>query len=161
MRDYLWFAQILVDADLEPRDYSGRGMYGKKCLGFVIERNDSPLRAFGGMLASLSSLNGARVKSDLSDLSELMLEACEDSMGLGTIVYFPKVKWDDAYTDPHNASEDEEDDAEQTEWEDSRSDNLLERTTEPHAMEAWEKDEQEQAQALQDDREQVDMVPKA
>lgn len=112
MRDYLWFAQILVDADLEPRSYSGRGMYGKVCLGFVIERDDSPLRAFGGILSGLSCRDATRVKSDLSDLSELMLEAREDSMGLGTIVYFPKIKWDDAYEDPHNASEDddEEDD---------------------------------------------------
>jgi hypothetical protein len=63
-------------ADL--RSYSGRGMYGKRCLGIDM---DSMADAFRFALM---------VQDE--DLSVALSNPCFDSMGLGIIVYFPNVE---------------------------------------------------------------------
>jgi hypothetical protein len=138
MTDHLWLAKALLDSDLTPRSYSGRFMYGKKCLGFVTD--ESAVKAVGSILVSLcQGASAVRAKEDVMDLAEILQGVREDSMGLGTIVYFPDVPWHDSY-ETGDEEEEEED-----------GDDL---------MEACEQEEQALAQVLQDDREQVDMVPK-
>ena len=60
------------------RDYSGRGMYGATCIGFVSDLSAmviaKKLVQFGG--------------------AEFVESAREDSMGLATIYYWPDVKAD-------------------------------------------------------------------
>lgn len=83
-----WTAEVidLCNAgELEWRSYSGRGMYGKRCLGITT---DSPERAI---------LTLIQVAVDLGfegeDLQDLLLELdnmCTDSMGRSAIVYWPK-----------------------------------------------------------------------
>ena len=51
--------------------YSGRGMYGKTCLGIVCDNPDTVKK-----MASKKKITGA----------------CQDSMGLDYIVYWPSVK---------------------------------------------------------------------
>lgn len=68
------------------RSYSGRGMYGKRCLGVALTEG----ACLGGLFASvLGCLN----EDDLSDIC--LLEAFEDmqvdSLGKGSIVYFPRI----------------------------------------------------------------------
>jgi len=130
MNDYTWFAQILVDADYTPRKYSGRFMYGKQCLSIHLDREDSQARTIGLILANMSMDNKhpARFKQDVLDLSEILQDAREDSMGLGSVLYFPKVTWKDSYENPTGEEEDFDEEDEQKEWEDERTTNALELT---------------------------------
>lgn len=54
------------------QNYSGRGMYGETCVGIVT---DAPMDCIEGAVSR--GIRGART----------------DSMGLSTIVYWPKVQW--------------------------------------------------------------------
>lgn len=61
-------------------DYSGRGMYGKTCIGFDLN-HASDAMYLGAAIAQVMGLEGAL----------LVGRARQDSMGLGIIVYFPGV----------------------------------------------------------------------
>lgn len=68
-----------TDPEAEMRtDYSGRGMYGSECLGYVV---------------SNPAIVGSAVALGLTDTEldpmALMASSRQDDMGLGTIVYFP------------------------------------------------------------------------
>lgn len=80
--------EICQDLDLEVRSYSGRGMYGDRCVGIDC---DNPFQAF------------SRITLALMEQGSDGLEAVEhftrdgavtmDSMGLGSILYFPRLPW--------------------------------------------------------------------
>lgn len=76
--------------DVEVRSYSGRGMYGKECIGFVVPN---------GMSAAQFAFNLAiELCADDEFGSEAIEEFhnrewCQDSLGLDTIVYVPGVVW--------------------------------------------------------------------
>lgn len=77
------------------RSYSGRGMYGRSCLG--VETYD-----LGDLFASvLEELEG---EEDTQDLQLAFKSMCTDAMGRGTIVYFPAV--------PYVGDEDDDQDCE-------------------------------------------------
>lgn len=92
-------------AGYEPRSYSGRGMFGRSCVGIEVSRGQSEFTM------------AIEIAKELMDLCEKDDEAIEvvdelaqlrpscDSMGLGAIVYFPGVPWPE--------DEDEDEDAEQ------------------------------------------------
>jgi hypothetical protein len=63
----------LEKAGIETRSYSGRGMYGKTCLGAVADSRE----------AIYSVIRPADIRS-----------ASVDSMGRGVLVYWPSVAWD-------------------------------------------------------------------
>ena len=66
--------------------YSGRGMYGKRCIGITIDESDT--LALGGAIASLVDDEGLR---------SAMLDGWRsDSMGRGQIIYWPAIQCDDA-----------------------------------------------------------------
>lgn len=68
--------------DGEVRSYSGRGMYGEQCLGITI---DGDLIGFAMWLAACLTEEGH------FDLAEsLAAQACTDSLGRGSILYFPR-----------------------------------------------------------------------
>lgn len=77
-----------MDLHCSVRSYSGRGMYGRQCVGVVID--GMSLFTFGIEVAR-EWLNRSDDPCEIEDLADL--EAREDSMGLGTIIYFPKLKW--------------------------------------------------------------------
>ncbi len=92
---------ILPDLGLEARSYSGRGMYGAECVGVDCE----------GMT---SHQIVARIVLALCEQGPDGLDAAEhftrdgavasDSMGRGSIVYFPRLPWveeDEEGEDPH------------------------------------------------------------
>ncbi len=61
------------------RSYSGRGMYGRSCLG--VDTDD-----LGDLFAAvLEELEG---EEDTQDVQLAFKSMCTDAMGLGTIVYF-------------------------------------------------------------------------
>lgn len=66
-------------------DYSGRGMYGRKCVGFV-------LGADVDLLLVLVELTELLIDNGIEYVSEKLGAICQDNMGTGTIVYFPRLK---------------------------------------------------------------------
>lgn len=88
----------IVDGISEVRSYSGRGMYGKECLGV---NTDNVFRTFADISQGihdyiLSEMDDeGNYDSSIEKLWGLLNNAESDSMGLGSIIYFPKVKWDE------------------------------------------------------------------
>ncbi len=68
-------------------DYSGRGMYGKSCVGIVAHS----LLALGAAIS--------RLVEDEELREELVSNSLTDSMGYDTIVYWPRVTSSDADED--------------------------------------------------------------
>ena len=66
-------------------DYSERGMYGDKCLGFVVSSHAPAYR----LMVGLASVLGAEEAGDIAR------RAKTDSMGRDMIVYFPGVTLDE------------------------------------------------------------------
>lgn len=68
------------------RSYSGRGMYGKTCLGLEI---DSPLRAVAELVRACADA------TDPGEAAEVLADALEqaktDHLGMRMILYFPGV----------------------------------------------------------------------
>lgn len=80
---YSDFEDIIINLDGDPhRDYSGRGMYGESCIGF---KTYDPMRAMFQL----------GIESEICDANVAWLQRANfrtDSMGKGTIVYFPNIK---------------------------------------------------------------------
>lgn len=113
------------------RSYSGRGMFGKECLGITCDQGGSP-SAFWAHCIDRIIINAedntefaddtlALVREHISDLSNLMFKISEDSMGLGCVFYNPSVTWREEY-DPDftETPEDDESDEEPFETEDEK-----------------------------------------
>ena len=65
-------------------NYSGRGMFGKTCLGVVVSHGDS----FRNFLMELTKYFN---KLGIED-TELALEGVSyDELGLDTLIYFPRI----------------------------------------------------------------------
>lgn len=80
-------------AGYEARSYSGRGMYGKPCVGIDVPREVS-LFSFALELYRALADSGADEGAAFEALDELSsLAPREDSMGLDKIIYFPSVRW--------------------------------------------------------------------
>lgn len=65
-------------------DYSGRGMFGKTCVGIAVDSQES-YRIIAELVQELI------VYYDFDDTVHALGNICSDSLGLGTIIYFPKV----------------------------------------------------------------------
>lgn len=80
---YSSFTERLIDvlsaAGYDYREYSGRGMFGKQCVGVDV----SDLRDLMGLLAEIS-------KIDPEFTAMLIQDAQFDDMGRGMIIYWPK-----------------------------------------------------------------------
>lgn len=76
---------ILENAGLEVRpNYSGRGMYGEQCVGFVVEESQ--------LLRTVAELVFF-ADDDREQVAKLFRRARTDSMGRDSIiVYFPSVQ---------------------------------------------------------------------
>ena len=67
--------EALIESGYSPRSYSGRGMYGKKCVALSVKDETALLK----------------VGAALGDLAET--RACTDGLGRGLIVYWPSQAW--------------------------------------------------------------------
>lgn len=80
-------AELIADAvgeDLENvlrTDYSGRGMYGRECIGFIAEP--------AMVIAAIAESDPYKSGELGADLLELASEVRTDSMGFNTITYLP------------------------------------------------------------------------
>ena len=79
-RDYDW-GDSDSDAIEIREDYSGRGMYGATCLGFVVSSQRTVMR----LVACMTEVLGLDMALDV------IRKASTDSMGRDMIVYFPGV----------------------------------------------------------------------
>lgn len=82
------------------REYSGRGMYGRHCLSIVTDHHSVHSFELALQLGRAAADSGR-----FDEVEDAISDTREDSMGLGTVIYWPSipyVKGDD--------SDDEEDD---------------------------------------------------
>jgi hypothetical protein len=77
------------DAGFDVRSYSGRGMYGKECLGVEC---DDPVACVLDVIGEFA--NCTDDKFDVVDLVESLRDPSQDSMGLSSILYWPRIKWE-------------------------------------------------------------------
>lgn len=94
----------LEELDYTTRSYSGRGMYGKECLGVEL----GALKDVGELVADLIEA-AADDPNCTSSIASAARQMSWDNLGLGIIVYFPSVPFVDVGTDDR---EDEENDCE-------------------------------------------------
>jgi hypothetical protein len=88
------FQELIEDADYTTHSYSGRGMYGKDCLGVELDDNQSVLQFIADLM------NCAREQDKvLDDIIPFIRGAKEDSMGCGIVVYFPDVEYTSDFED--------------------------------------------------------------
>ena len=75
-------------------DYSGRCMYGSKCFGFSTRQAGGEMQLVSDMLSYVVETDG-NVRELMDLISYMANEARSDSMGMGTIYYYPNLQWDD------------------------------------------------------------------
>ena len=87
---------LIEEAGHECQSYSGRAMYGKRCLAVVCNA-----RRLGNLIADL--LRDASMFDDGQDIEEVataMQGLCWDNMGMDMVYYWPDV--------PYTADEEED-----------------------------------------------------
>jgi hypothetical protein len=97
MIDHSVFKEIADRTCLELREYSGRGMYGKQCVGIDCDNVNETLAY---LVESCEST---------SDAAHIIRTMKQDSMGLGAIIYWPRIVWSD---DAEYGEQGEEDESE-------------------------------------------------
>jgi ribosome-binding factor A len=81
------------DTELKIRSYSGRGMFGKQCLGIDVERGQSIGDVFAAILEGVANDDSVLNGQGLEEAAEAFRNMSSDNMGLGTIYYFPNVRY--------------------------------------------------------------------
>lgn len=92
------FIEIIETAGYEARSYSGRGMYGRSCVGISLDRGESAFTA-GARLAHACDSN-----DDAEEIAEL--SPSSDSLGLGSILYFQEFVWPESQTNDNDEDDD-------------------------------------------------------
>jgi len=69
--------QALCDTGYEPRSYSGRAMYGQRCIGVALDGQSALWH-----MAQALGLAECGISAPLTD-----------SLGLGIIAYWPDERW--------------------------------------------------------------------
>jgi hypothetical protein len=85
------FQEVLEEAGYEPMPYSGRGMYGKYCVG--VRTGD-----IGHLFADILSVTKDNSSVHLDEVSDAFRCMRTDSLGLDVIIYFPTVEYSDQYS---------------------------------------------------------------
>lgn len=72
------------------RSYSGRGMHGRTCMAFTLSGGTSAaIRATADIV---SIIEPAEMREEVA---AIFGRARTDSMGLGAVIYFPGVAWNE------------------------------------------------------------------
>lgn len=122
-------AESDTDSEVSAQRYSGRGMYGRSCLGFVTKSQFSGPLDVAAIFTEYvrgylrDSKNSVEACDMLDNLTDLFANARQDSMGLGMVIYFPEIPWQPHFeaildgeegTSEDDGSEEEEDGGETT-----------------------------------------------
>ncbi len=79
------------------RHYSGRGMFGEQCLGITVDREISEVGLGAKLILEYMVAHSEAedldydATPDENEILDILERSCTDSMGLGTIVYFPGI----------------------------------------------------------------------
>ena len=73
-------------AGYKTRSYSGRGMYGKRCLAVVF-------KSTGALMADILMAMDL-CDEDRHEVAQSFRRAHEDSMGRDSVIYFPEIPFD-------------------------------------------------------------------
>lgn len=95
---------LCAEMETKPRWYSGRGMYGKQCVGVDIDRLSDLVLAFV-VVAGRAGYNDD--DKDIEAIADLAKGFLTDTMGRGMIVYWPNVAWEGGNEEPSDTDEDE------------------------------------------------------
>lgn len=86
----------IESAGYKPRSYSGRGMYGKRCLGVTCNNTSNVVLDILPELL-IGGIDDADVPSEfIEEACELLRNARTDSMGRGAIIYWPEIEWEES-----------------------------------------------------------------
>ena len=90
----IWYADA---CGYKARDYSGRFMFGKYCLGYDVDNVEKFLVDVLDYGARSYLANGLTLDNldNWQEFVRLLRRAQKDTMGLGVIVYFPDAAWDE------------------------------------------------------------------
>lgn len=84
--------EVAKSAGYETRWYSGRGMYGRNCVGIEVSDGGAAFQLGAKLAVEAQELLGEEEAMNFqSDLINLRVST--DAMGQDTIVYFPDVAW--------------------------------------------------------------------
>ena len=78
---------VIENAGYETRSYSGRGMYGKSCLGVQTDN------VIDTLVDILHWAFGEGEDGLFYDTAKALRSAKTDSMGMGSIIYFPDCEY--------------------------------------------------------------------
>lgn len=78
------FCELHSDYNFYEDGYSGRGMFGKKCVGIVV-------REGGSYMQMLMELTRFLEQNDFDDIALELSTPAVDALGLDCIVYFPHI----------------------------------------------------------------------
>ena len=92
---------LLDDAGLTARSYSGRGMFGELCVSAVVPPEE--VMTVGAILAA-ELIQQDEDKIEL--LPDLMRGTAVDDMGLDKVVYWPAARWPEGRKDTPTDHED-------------------------------------------------------
>lgn len=94
--DFNTLIEIIEEAGYSAYSYSGRGMYGDRCVGFTTDT--SILATIANLIRESIFLdncsNGEHYRSDQLLTAIELGNVKTDNMGLDTVVYFPRVTWE-------------------------------------------------------------------
>ena len=98
MTEFKALCALLENYNLQPQSYSGRFMYGKSCVGVIIENTaqmNEVIFSMGMILGNPDQRQIAfNINSDMcTALSKAIKKMRYDNMGLQFIMYFPDVEW--------------------------------------------------------------------
>ena|SRR5665213_2861738 len=86
--------KLIKKAGFKTQSYSGRGMYGKYCLGVSLKEGQTTGKFLSKAIMTIREYcDSDEVFEILPDFADLCDSMCEDSLGLGKIVYFPGVSF--------------------------------------------------------------------
>lgn len=101
--------QLMFEAlGYETRSYSGRGMFGKSCLGVDLDEGVTLCEVFGRIISLITEpyqFGDEFTPDDIELCGKLIIGGRTDNMGLGTILYFPEVSYFDEDEDEEDLEE--------------------------------------------------------
>lgn len=89
--DLLKEAVEVNDDGLQLRSYSGRYMYGARCIALVVDSSASPFWVIAEAVA------GVQDEDERWEFAEVLGGTRTDSLGLGEVLYWPGMDWEAAF----------------------------------------------------------------
>ena len=80
------FVNLIASAGFRPTSYSGRGMFGKRCVSVNLDRNEET--------AFAAAVINATQTRDVPAVMRVISDHCKDSMGMGVVLYWRSMSAD-------------------------------------------------------------------